>query len=461
MSKHKALAAWPVPRSSTNRVLLCCFIAILAEGYDVGVLGAILPALSEYEAWALSPLELGALGSYALIGMLIGAMTIGTLSDRYGRKNMLIVSVLIFASAQIGVALAPTPEVFGLFRLLGGLGMGGVIPVGAALTIEYSPPEKRSFNYGLMYSGYSLGILVAGLVAFFTLEQLGWRAVVAVGALPLLILPFLAKATPESLESLLNRGRSEEAARVAARLRIEPYRESDWKPAPKADGKQYSTIDSIKVMFKGKLALGTIGFWISLFCGLLLVYGLNTWLPSLMREAGYDLGSSLTFLMVFSLASAIGGLVIGGIADKWGKKICLVTFYLVGAVGILMLMFPNSIFINYAFVALAGVGSISTSLVLTGWVADYYPAYARATATGWALSFARIGAISGPLIGGWIGAAQLPFEWNFVIFAIIGGIAALFILMIPTKGGEQSIQQRLDAHGEEALAASTTNTRPG
>lgn len=461
MSKLKTQTAWPVPRSSTNRVLLCCFIAILAEGYDVGVLGAILPALSEYEAWSLSPLELGALGSYALIGMLIGAMTIGTLSDRYGRKNMLIVSVLIFAAAQIGVALAPTPEVFGVFRLLGGLGMGGVIPVGAALTIEYSPPEKRSFNYGLMYSGYSLGILAAGLVAFALLEQIGWRGVVAIGALPLLILPVLAKATPESLESLLTRGRSQEAARVAARLKINPYREADWKPAPKADGKQYSTGDSIKVMFKGKIALGTIGFWISLFCGLLLVYGLNTWLPSLMRDAGYDLGSSLTFLMVFSLASAIGGLVIGGIADKWGKKVCLVTFYLIGAVGILMLMFPNNIFINYAFVALAGVGSISTSLVLTGWVADYYPAYARATATGWALSFARIGAISGPLIGGWIGSAQLPFEWNFVIFAIIGGIAALFILLIPTKGGEQSIQQSLDPHEQQVPAASTRKAQPG
>lgn len=214
-------------------------------------------------------------------------------------------------------------------------------------------------------------------------------------------------------------------------------------------------------MFKGKMALGTIGFWISLFCGLLLVYGLNTWLPSLMRDAGYDLGSSLTFLMVFSLASAIGGLLIGGIADKWGKKVCLVTFYLIGSVGILMLMFPNNIFINYAFVALAGVGSISTSLVLTGWVADYYPAYARGTATGWALSFARIGAISGPLIGGWIGSAQLPFEWNFVIFAIIGGIAALFILMIPTKGGEQSVQQDLESDEQDSnLAVAAVTTEP-
>lgn len=445
-----ATTSWPVPRGSTNRVILCCFIAILAEGYDVGVMGAILPALAEYTPWALSPLELGALGSWALVGMLIGAMTIGTLSDRYGRRTMLIVSVVLFAGAQIGVALAPTPEAFGAFRLLGGLGMGGVIPVGAALTIEYSPPTKRSFNYGVMYSGYSLGILAAGLVALVLLEHIGWRGVIAVGALPLLILPFLARALPESLESLLTRGRADEAAKMATRLRITPYRESDWMPAPKADGRKYSTADSIKVMFSGKFARGTIGFWISLFCGLLLVYGLNTWLPSLMRSAGYDLGSSLTFLIVFSLASAIGGLVIGGIADKWGKKICLVAFYLLGAVGILLLMFPNHVFINYVFVALAGVGSISTSLVLTGWVADYYPAYARATATGWALSFARIGAISGPLIGGWIGAAQLPFQWNFIIFACIGAVAALCVLMIPTRGGEQSVQQRREPQREAA-----------
>src|SRR5699024_1808845 len=294
------------------------------------------------------------------------------------------------------------------------------------------------------------------------LEHIGWRGVVAIGALPLLILPFLAKATPESLEYLLIRGRTEEAAKVASKLRITPYRENDWKPAPRADGKKYSTADAIKVMFKGRMALGTIGFWISLFCGLLLVYGLNTWLPSLMRDAGYDLGSSLTFQMVFSLASAIGGLLLGGIADKWGKEVCLVTFYRIGAVGILMLMFPNNIFINYAFVALAGVGSISTSLVLTGWVADYYPAYARGTATGSALSFARIGAISGPLIGGWIGSAQLPFEWNFVIFAIIGGIAALFILMIPTKGGEQSVQQDLVSEETETpLAEVAASPDPG
>lgn len=451
--------AWPVPASSTRRVLWCCWLAILAEGYDVGVLGAVLPALREYEPWALTPLQLGGLGSYALIGMMIGAMLIGSLSDRFGRRLMLVASIALFSLAQLGAALAPTPELFGLFRLIGGLGMGGVIPVAAALTIEYSPPPKRSLNYALMYSGYSLGILAAALVALGLLPHIGWRGVVGVGALPLFLLPLIWRLAPESLESLLARGRTEQARRQAAALGVEPFVESDWLPrrtragrtsgpapgpVPGPDARPdtgpddvggpapLSWRDSFTVMFSGPFLRGTIGFWIALFCGLLLVYGLNTWLPSIMLAAGYDLGSSLAFLVVFSLASALGGILIGGVADRFGKKPVLIAFYLLGAAGILLLMFPGVLVVNYLFVALAGVGSIATSLVLTGWVADYYPAHARGTATGSALSFARIGAIAGPLIGGWIGSAQLPFQWNFVLFAAIGALAAASVAVIPT-----------------------------
>lgn len=430
---------WPVPPKTTNRVLLACWLAILAEGYDVGVLGAIIPALAEYKEWDLSPLELGGLGSYALIGMLIGAMTIGTLSDRVGRKNMLLLSVLIFTSTQLGAALAPTPEIFGLFRFLGGLGMGGIIPVAAALTIEYSAPKRRSFNYGVMYSGYSFGILAAALVALALLPTLGWRWVVGVGFIPILLIPILAWILPESLEFLMSKGRRAEAQRLAGKLGVTPFVDNHWAPAPVAGEalKPVGWKQSLMALFSRDYIRPTVFFWISLFCGMVLVYGLNTWLPTIMRKAGYDLGSSLTFLAVFSLASAIGGMMLGRAADIYGKKLILVLFYAIGGVGILLLMFPNNIFINYVFVALAGVGSISTSLVLTGWVADYYPSYARATATGWALSFARIGAISGPLIGGWIGSAQLPFQWNFIVFAFVALLAAGAVAMIPRTPGSK------------------------
>ncbi|MFJ4169696.1 MFS transporter [Paenarthrobacter sp. NPDC089714] len=434
------LNTWNVPKRTTGVVLLCCWLAILAEGYDVGVLGAVLPALAEYKEWNLSPLALGGLGSYALIGMLIGALFIGTLSDLVGRKKMLLASMIIFTLTQAGAAWAPTPELFGLFRLIGGLGMGGVIPVAAALTIEYSAPNKRSYNYGLMYSGYSLGIVAAALAALFVLPLGGWRAVIAIGAAPVILLPVIWKFLPESLEYLESKGRSSEAKTLAARLGI-----TDYRPVLVAKPAGNQAADpwwkTITTMFSLQYLRSTVFFWISLFCGLLLVYGLNTWLPSIMKKAGYDLGSSLTFLLVFSLASAIGGLLLGRAADKYGKKLILVVFYILGGLGIMLLVFPNTMVVNLLFVAFAGVGSISTSLVLTGYIADYYPAKVRGTATGWALSFARLGAISGPLIGGWIAGSKLPFEANFGIFAGIAVLAAAAVALIPKPQQEARVTE--------------------
>lgn len=429
MATPSAIADWNIPKRTTGIVLFACWLAILAEGYDVGVLGAVLPALAEYKEWALTPLQLGGLGAYALVGMLFGALFIGTLSDVIGRRKMLMLSMIIFTITQAGAALAPTPEIFGLFRFLGGLGMGGIIPVAAALTIEYSAPKKRSLNYGIMYSGYSLGIVVSALVAMALLPTLGWRWVIAVGALPVLILPLIAWMLPESLEYLVSKGKISEAKALAAKLNVR-----DYEPvAPAKPGAKIPWREVMASMFSGKYLRSTIFFWISLFCGMVLVYGLNTWLPQIMRKAGYDLGTSLTFLLVFSLASAAGGLILGWMADKFGQKPILVIFFLLGAGGILLLMFPNTMFINLCFVAFAGVGSISTSLVLTGYIADYYPAAQRGTATGWALSFARLGAISGPIIGGWIASTGMNFQFNFIFFAIVGVVAAIAVALIPPR----------------------------
>ncbi|WP_226531030.1 MFS transporter [Microbacterium paraoxydans] len=423
--------SWPVPRAVTGIVLFSCWLAILADGYDIGVIGAVLPALAEERAWALDPVALGGLASWALVGMLIGALFIGTLSDRLGRKRMLLVSMGLFTLMQLGASIAPTPELFGLFRFLGGLGMGGVIPVAAALTIEFSAPNKRARNYGLMYSGYSLGIVVSALVAIAVLPNLGWRWVIAVGAFPILLIPIIAALLPESLESLENRGQHDRAVALARRLRIAPYLPAS--PELTNPGERIPWQRILKQLFSRRYLRSTILLWIALFGGLLLVYGLNSWLPSIMRAAGYDLGPALTFLLVFSLAAAVGGLVLGALADRYGAKPVLVIFYTLGGVACLLMMFPNSMFINLVFVAISGIGSISTSLVLTAYITDYYPASVRATAAGWALSFARIGAIIGPILGGWLAAMAIGVEWNFVAFALVAVLAAVAIALVPRK----------------------------
>lgn len=423
--------SWPVPRAVTGIVLFSCWLAILADGYDIGVIGAVLPALAEERAWALDPVALGGLASWALVGMLIGALFIGTLSDRLGRKRMLLVSMGLFTLMQLGASIAPTPELFGLFRFLGGLGMGGVIPVAAALTIEFSAPNKRARNYGLMYSGYSLGIVVSALVAIAVLPNLGWRWVIAVGAFPILLIPIIAALLPESLESLENRGQHDRAVALARRLRIDPYLPAS--PELTNPGERIPWQRILKQLFSRRYLRSTILLWVALFGGLLLVYGLNSWLPSIMRAAGYDLGPALTFLLVFSLAAAVGGLVLGALADRYGAKPVLVIFYTLGGVACLLMMFPNSMFINLVFVAISGIGSISTSLVLTAYITDYYPASVRATAAGWALSFARIGAIIGPILGGWLAAMAIGVEWNFVAFALVAVLAAVAIALVPRK----------------------------
>ena len=221
LNSAQGLAQGSAPRPGvTQRVLAVCWLAILFEGYDVGVMGAVLPAMAEDRQWNLSALALGALSSYALVGMLVGALAVGTLSEILGRRRMLLACVGVFSLSMAGAAWAPTPGLFALFRLAGGLGLGGVIPVAAALTIEYSPTERRSFNYGLMYSGYSFGILSAAFLSMQWLPQIGWRGVIAAGALPLLALWPMARALPESLEYLVGKGRLSQARALAARLGV-------------------------------------------------------------------------------------------------------------------------------------------------------------------------------------------------------------------------------------------------
>ncbi|HFF1653400.1 MFS transporter [Providencia vermicola] len=413
---------------TTSKVLLICWMSILFEGYDVGVMGAVLPTLAEYKQWSLSPLELGALSSYALIGMFFGAFIIGTLSELYGRRRMLLACVTLFSVTMLGAALAPTPWVFGIMRFIGGIGLGGVIPVAAALTIEYSPSEKRSFNYGIMYSGYSLGILSAALVAIWLLEQFGWRSVIAFGALPLLLIWPMARILPESLEYLTHKGLHSEAKALAKKLDINYQSTSEH-----VQDNPQSIKEIVSVVFAWRYLRATACFWIALFCGMLLVYGLNTWLPSIMRKEGYNLGSSLTFLIVFSLASALGGLFLGKIADRYGVRNSVAFFFLLGAIGVGSLIFKQNIYMNYMLVAFAGVGSISAALILTGYIANYYPSNARASATGWALSFSRIGAMTGPMFGAYIASLGIATSWNFIAFAIVAIIAAIAVILLPAK----------------------------
>ena len=181
-------------------VTALCWLTIALDGYDLIVYGATVPTLLRDSAFGpLTPAQVGAIGSDALMGMLLGALTVGTLTDLVGRRRVMLGCITWFSLAMTLCALAPGPELLGLFRFLAGLGLGGVMPTASALTLEHAPSGRKDLIYAIMFSGYSVGGMLAAGLAIALLPVYGWRVMFAVGLVGVIIvLPLVARYLPES-----------------------------------------------------------------------------------------------------------------------------------------------------------------------------------------------------------------------------------------------------------------------
>lgn len=420
-----------IPKATFVVVVLCWF-AMLADGYDLGIYGAVLPALMEYKDWSMTPAQAGAIGSYALMGMLIGAIFVGTVTDMIGRKLTLIFCIALFSLSMCFVALSTSPEMFGFFRFIGGLGLGGVIPTASALTIEYSPVQHRSKLYAIMYTGYPIGGVLGALFSMFFLEDYGWRLMFWLGVTPLLVIPFIIKFLPESISFLLAKKKFAAAESIAQKFQLpKEFIQNNMRDDSKGTTNKFAAIASL---FTRKNIRATMFFWVTFFLGLLMIYGLSTWLPKMMREAGYPLGPSLGFLLMLNLSAAIGALIAGTAADRFGSKKIISLSYFLAGISIALLSIKSSMLLVYCLVGIAGFGTIGTTLILNAYISKYFDAENRATALGWALGFGRIGAISGPILIGFFMSSNFDFSLNFYLFAVAGVLASITILFIPKKG---------------------------
>ncbi|MDA1535379.1 MULTISPECIES: MFS transporter [Bacillus cereus group] len=415
--------------SITKLVVFICWLAILADGYDLGIYGAVLPKLLEDKSWALSPAHAGTIASYALFGMFIGAILVGTITDLIGRKWTLICCLALFSITMGLAAIAPSPELFGIWRFIGGIGLGGVIPTASALTVEYSPKKRQSFIYALMFTGYPLGIVLGAILSMLMLEGVGWRTMFGIGMIPLLLIPFIIRYLPESIQFLVSRNRQEEVDQILNRFQIEFYAKNETHQTPSNIRKK----NGFLTLFSKEYIKATLLFWITYIMGMFLIYGLNTWLPQMMRQAGYPLGSSLSFLLMLNITAAIGALFAGAIADRIGAKIVISISYLMAAICIGLLTIKPSVTIIYLLIGLAGIGSVGITQILNAYVTQYFPSHIRATSLGWGLGLGRVGAIAGPILVGIIMTMQYDLVWNFYLFSFAGLLAAISVFFIPTK----------------------------
>lgn len=419
----------PTTARGTSRfvaVAVCC-ATIIVDGYDLIVYGTVVPTLVDGSAeWTLTAAEAGRIGSYALVGMLIGALVIGTVTDIVGRRRIMLACIAWFSAAMLLAAVAPTPEIFGLARFIAGIGLGGVVPTAIALTIEYAHPKHRSTTNAVMFCGYSIGGIVAALAAIWVIPDLGWRAMFVGGALlGFVLLPVAWKLLPESASYLMARGRADEARAIADRYDLTVEEPDD------VAGEKPGILSGLKALFAPRFVAGTLLFWLGTGVGLLLVYGLNTWLAQIMRTAGYELGSALAFLLVLNLGAIVGTPMLGAVADRLGSKQTTSSMFLVAALCIFLLSFDLSSALLYALVAVAGACTIGTTILVNAYTANFYPAHMRATGLGWALGIGRLGAIMGPIYGAFVLESGWGLDANFYAFALPALIGAAAMLLIP------------------------------
>jgi len=413
-----------------------CWLAVLFDGLDMFIYGSVLPHLLETKTFGLTADQAGDLGSYATFGMLVGALTAGTVADRIGRKKLMVACVTLFSLASGICATSGSVEVFGLGRTLAGVGLGGLLPTAISMVSDYAPRGRGALVIGMLMTAHHAGGILSAYVAKWLVDPVGWRAAFWVCVVPIVFAPVLARFLPESLSFLVAKGRGDEARELATRYDVE---------LPAAAGKKTAADrwDALLNLFRRGEWIQTLLYWLASFGGLLLVYGVATWLPTLMRTEGYELANALTFVVVFNLGGIVGMLAAGRAADRFGAPRISAIWFALTAVGVYLLSVHMPMGVTTVVVFLTGVFLNSAQTMIYATVSIRSTPDSRATAVGWTSGMGRFGAVFGPWLGGQLLAAGNG-DWGFNAFALAGASSMVFIGIAALRSSRSGTQSSAD-----------------
>lgn len=443
-TRTSADTTWESPkhRRTVYTILAIVGLSILFDGYDLVVYGAVLSDLLDNpnHIGQLSPAVAGTLGSWAMIGVLIGALSAGAVGDRLGRRKVMITAIIWFSLGMAATAMTTSILAFGALRFATGLGVGMIVATGGAIIAEFAPPARRNLFNAIVYSGVPAGGVMATILALLLHDAIGWRGLFLIGGSPLIfLLPLAFFGLPESPRWLMSRGRTVDAANVCARHDL-PETQFLAEPAI-IDASHRGTEPTqektgFAAIFAPAYLRGTILIGIMSFIGLLATYGLNTWLPAIREAAGASADSSLYSLLVLNGSAVIGVLIASIFADRVGAKRVITTTFAIAAISLVILPLITNMATMYLLIGLTGVGIIGTQVLTYGLTSNYYSTTGRAAGVAWCAGFGRIGGIVGPALGGIIismgfnGSSAL---WIFAGAAVLGAIATALIPRSPAN----------------------------
>lgn len=425
-------------------IVVLATLGLVFDGYDLVVYGAVVSTLlrDPTQLGPVTPAIAGTLGSYALVGVMTGALLAGAVGDLLGRRKVMLLSYAWFSAGMALTAMATTHAAFGWLRFATGLGIGALLATTAALVAEYAPRGRKNMINAITNGGIPLGSLLAAGLAMLLMEHIGWRGLFWIGALPAVtLLPLALWRMPESVAWLAARGRLQEARALAERTGAElPAAAPSVRAAVAEDGRI-----GFAGLFGAHYLLPTIVLGLMSATGLMLVYSLNTWLPEIMLRAGFHAKGSLAFLLVLNGGSLFGALAASRAADRFGPKPVVACCFAVGALALLLLTLGFPLAGLLAIVAVVGLGTSGTQTLIYGFVANYYRTGVRAAGVAWCAGFGRLGGIGGPLLGSTMIGAGLALDAIFYVLAGLGALGAVLTLLVPMARAQRE-QRRAAAH---------------
>jgi MFS transporter, AAHS family, 4-hydroxybenzoate transporter len=408
-------------------VATMCGLIVFVDGFDAQAMGFVAPALTA--ALKIPRSVLGSVISSGLVGMMIGALVSGPLADRIGRKPVLIACSLIFGLGSLLTATAQSVESLMFWRAITGLGMGGAMPNAIALTSEYMPRRRRAGAVTTMICGFSLGAAVGGLVAASIIPRFGWPSVFVVGGIiPIAIALVSVYLLPESIRFLLVKGGREARARSYL-SRIAPQTAFNVGLSPGGDEQAPAgSAFIVSELFTSGRAVTTTLIWVIYFMNLLNLYFLNSWLPTIISDAGIPVGTAIRLTSLFQIGGIAGAVVLGRLLDRTFSFWILAGCYAWAAAFVYAIGHSGaSVPLLALTIACAGIGIIGGQNASHALSSEFYPTRIRSTGVGWALGIGRIGSIVGPVVGGLLLAQNTPMRnvfWAAVIPAIFATLAA-------------------------------------
>jgi len=430
MSVVEILERQPLRRFHFVLLALACLV-YASTAMNVMLIAVALTPISR--EWGLDPASAGLLASYGYLGMFLGALSSGFISDRIGRKYTMIM-MLSIGSVFTGLCgAAPSYEAMAALRLIAGIGLGGALPLPGVYMSEYPPARYRGRFVGLVETSWVYGAILSVFFGYIWIPQYGWRYAFCAAYLPLVLAPILAAYLPESVRFLEKRGRMGEIKRILERYGLaEGVGELEVRPSP-------AEVGDVGRLFSPGYLRRTLILWM-LWAALVYTYhGIFIWLPSIYAEKlGFTLlKESLFWVLVITLLQVPGYYSAALLLDKAGRKAILSIYLLVAGVACLLLSTarePGLILLYSGVISFFNLGAWAGLYTYTP---ELYPTELRGTGSGAAASVGRLAGIAAPYITGFLFAMSGgELLYAFIIFSLVHIIAGVVVAALgeETKG---------------------------